>query len=100
MCEAMRKTFEGHGYLADPHTAVALDAAAGAAIPVGMAAVPVAVLATASPCKFEESLSAALGAERWTTYTESRDFPAAARAVLAAPERPFWKLQSKGSLTA
>merc|ERR1719482_194176 len=88
MCEALRKGFQEYSYLSDPHTAVALSAAwdvyAG-----HIQKRPVAVLATASPCKFEVAITTALGTSQWNAYVGSDAFPAAGRAVLAARERPF-----------
>jgi len=101
MCETVRRCLDQHGYLVDPHTAVALAAAwrTYGHTPAA-SAVPVAVLATASPCKFEASITEAIGPARWATYAAGADFPAAARALLAAEERPFGRLRSQGPLAA
>lgn len=110
MCAALRRAADEHNYLADPHTAVALSTAwdvygdevrspTGGAAAASTAA-PVVVLATASPCKFEASLTAALGPSRWWAYAQGPDFPAAARQVLATEERPFAKLAGQGALEA
>ncbi len=53
----LRARFEADGYLADPHTAVALRVAARQ-----KGAAPMLVLSTASPCKFPRDVLAALGA--------------------------------------
>jgi threonine synthase len=95
-------------YLADPHTAVALSAAeqlgylycnnnnnnnSGEDHVVNdnknetTAAAATALLATASPCKFEHSVTAALGPEAWRQYYHSTEFPAAARTLMEQPER-------------
>jgi len=103
MCAAIRRGLDKYNYLADPHTAVALAAAwavygdtpAGPAEPF---APPVVVLATASPCKFEASITEAIGATRWSAYINGPDFPREARAVLEAAEVPPTRLQAKGSL--
>jgi len=99
MCAAVRTAVEQHGYLADPHTAVALAAAGRLYGEEGnISKVPAVVMATASPCKFEVALTEALGAERWSAYLASTDFPKEARAVLSASEGPCGLLKSQGSL--
>jgi len=103
MCETVRHSLERHGYLVDPHSAVALAAAwrtYGDLPSEPPAAVPVAALATASPCKFEHAITEAVGAQRWAAYAGSSDFPEAARAVLAAEEGPYGRLRSRGELVA
>ncbi len=57
---ALKKTYERSGYVADPHTAVALHAVDCFRAETGTAR-PVAVLATASPYKFSRPVLAALG---------------------------------------
>ncbi|MDE2732063.1 MAG: threonine synthase [Bacteroidota bacterium] len=52
--ESMRRVYEAHGYIADPHTAVALEA-------VQSVHAPVLVLATAHPAKFADTVQRALG---------------------------------------
>jgi threonine synthase len=47
--------------------------------------VPVAILSTASPCKFEESVTVALGEEAWKAYFES-GFPASGKAIMTREE--------------
>lgn len=100
MCDALRRACEDHGYMADPHTAVALAAAwdVDATQRHGEGEPPLAILATAHPCKFEDSVTVALGAERWRAYEASKAFPEAARAVLAAQERPSQTLPAEGTL--
>jgi threonine synthase len=92
MCETVRKFDHDYNYLADPHTAVALCAAEKLGYLVATSKSsskrPVlAVLATASPCKFEHSMTTAVGTKRWKDYLESDSFPAAAKRILALPER-------------
>ena len=53
----MRTSYEKSGYLADPHTAVALAAVERLRLPPG----EVVVLATAHPAKFSETVYAAVG---------------------------------------
>eukprot|EP00980_Cylindrotheca_fusiformis_P029875 scaffold23998_cov166-Cylindrotheca_fusiformis.AAC.1 len=47
----------------------------------------VALLATASPCKFESVLTIALGKDQWKIY-EKEHFPETGRDILSKPERP------------
>ena len=47
---------------------------------------PMAILATASPCKFEESVTEAIGKNGWAQYYESDDFPKRARALMEKDE--------------
>lgn len=99
MCAAVRHVLDRHSYLADPHTAVALATAWDVyGEEPSPAACPVVVLATASPCKFEASITEAVGTERWAEYTRGPQFPEAARTVLATPERPYARLAGCGSL--
>eukprot|EP00928_Gymnodinium_smaydae_P027731 TRINITY_DN21349_c0_g1_i1.p2 TRINITY_DN21349_c0_g1~~TRINITY_DN21349_c0_g1_i1.p2 ORF type:complete len:520 (+),score=142.01 TRINITY_DN21349_c0_g1_i1:51-1610(+) len=116
MAAAMRRALDAFGYLADPHTAVALAAAwdvygadgDGVDVAAGSGGSdagpgsrrPVAVMATASPCKFEACVSEAVGVERWRSYAASAAFPASARAVLAAAERPPERFRRKHDLAA
>lgn len=88
MCATLRHVREAFGYLADPHTAVALDAARqlGYDVDRGPNAPPVAVLSTASPCKFEESVTTAVGPNVWQSYMTSNDFPASAKQILDKQE--------------
>lgn len=99
MCEALRRARHSHGYLADPHTGVAL-AAAWEEYGSGATAVPVAVLATASPCKFQEALTATFGRDMWEEYLSGNTFPKEARNVLAAPEVQLSSFKSRGPLAA
>jgi len=100
MCAAVRAAVEQHGYLADPHTAVALAAAWRLYGEGNTSKVPAVVMATASPCKFQVAITEAVGAARWSAYLASTDFPKEARAVLSASEGPCGLLKSKGSLVA
>lgn len=60
--DAIRRVFEKHGYLLDPHTAVAWKASEDYASKT-TDCTPCVVLSTASPYKFPQSVLAALGAE-------------------------------------
>jgi threonine synthase len=46
---------------------------------------PVAILSTASPCKFEESVTVALGKDGWNRYYQE-EFPERARDVMSRKE--------------
>lgn len=110
MCQAAARVYADYQYLADPHTAVAFSAAyqlgylpsppqtnasTGDNMASNTATNPVAtkmasatvLLATASPCKFEEAVTAAVGKDVWMQYCESDQFPAAARHMLSLPEQ-------------
>ncbi len=59
---SMRRVYEATGYVADPHTAVGLEAVRRQRA-LGALQGPVVVLATAHPAKFPETVHAALGFE-------------------------------------
>ncbi|GAX09797.1 hypothetical protein FisN_11Lh233 [Fistulifera solaris] len=84
MCTTTRQVWKEHHYLMDPHTAVAM----GAAETLGYSGKIAAVFATASPCKFEESVTMAVGKDTWDMFAQSDQFPATARAMLLRNERP------------
>jgi len=58
----MRRVYEETGYVADPHTAVGLEAAQRFRRDSGEEA-PIIVLSTADPAKFPETVQEALGIE-------------------------------------
>jgi threonine synthase len=88
MCQYMQKMHKIYNYFADPHTCVALAAAEklGYLIENEKLVRPVAILATASPCKFEESCTIALGQDGWQTYKETM-FPIKASEILTKEEK-------------
>lgn len=114
MCTAAKMVYSDYKYLTDPHTAVAFSAAyqLGYLVPGGggssgenkisnstdgnelgaatthTTSGATALLATASPCKFEHSVTTAVGSEIWQEYFASDQFPAAAKRILDLPERP------------
>ena len=73
LCATLQEVLDGMKYWADPHTGVAF-AAAKELNYLGKQSKPVALLATASPCKFEETISEALGKEKWNEYVR-KHFP-------------------------
>jgi threonine synthase len=89
MCARLQTVWQDYQYLADPHTAVALDAAhqLGYTSATSTPTTPVAILATASPCKFEESVTAAVGNQVWQQYVQG-DFPPAAKTILERAQVP------------
>jgi len=87
--EALRRCRDVHGVTVDPHAAVALAGAAALGY-FADGGTPVAVLATAHACKFEEAVVAAIGADAWHDYRASSSFPRRAAALETAPEtEPF-----------
>jgi len=88
MCETIKDFYLQHNYFADPHTAVALK---GAEIlgyfgnDSSQDNVHSIILATASPCKFQEAVTAALGHEVWESYFEYK-LPARAKAIYLTEE--------------
>ena len=97
MCAKTQQLKKEYNYLVDPHTAVALAAAeklgyqlaAGEDGGAGAAtSTPAAILSTASPCKFEESVTVAVGKDAWQDYATSDLFPAAGKALMERAEIP------------
>lgn len=86
MCAITQKVWKEHGYLMDPHTAVAMGAAEKLGYYDTNKSIAV-VFATASPCKFEESVTIAVGRNTWKLFETSDQFPASARTMLSRTER-------------
>lgn len=90
MCSMLRSVLLSYNYLADPHTAIALCAVEKLGLGIdNQHERPLALLSTASPCKFEEAVTEAIGVDHWTNYFESDKFPEAARAIMSKAEVPF-----------
>ena len=93
MCKSIQETYECFdNYLCDPHTAVAVASAKKLGL---YADTPtqsrrkVVIIATASPCKFEEAVTLALGKESWNDW-KSDFFPSRAQRTLELDEiKPF-----------
>ena len=68
MCHAMKRSVDEFSYLPCPHSAVALGAHFECPWPDQSTAR--VIFATASPCKFEASVKAALGPESWRRYED------------------------------
>jgi threonine synthase len=106
MCDAIRYIYNTYNqYMIDPHTAVAFSAAfqlqyihqhqqqQESTVPETLPDEPgtlqpnhdstTVVLATASPCKFEHSVSTAVGGSTWDTYLNSTAYPVPAKRILS-----------------
>jgi len=95
MCETICSIQQKYKYLADPHTAVALCAAKKLGYSLDQEQkIPAALLATASPCKFKESVSAAIQEQGWADYVAT-SFPDEAKVVLEKPENPVIVYKAK-----
>lgn len=86
MCETICRVRKEYGYTVDPHTAVAISAAHQLGYytcknDVSTESQPVAILSTACPCKFQESMTIALGTEGWKIYVDE-EFPKRATKIL------------------
>jgi threonine synthase len=92
MCSSMKKVYDELGYCIDPHTAVAVAAADKMDYDLyntNYNGKPYAILSTASPCKFEESVTIGIGPIKWNEYRKS-NFPSRAVSVLERDEiEPF-----------
>ena len=96
MCSAMVNAKEKLGYFMDPHTAVAFAAADKLGCnfhereesSTGTIGPAVAIMATASTCKFQEAVTEALGVEGWDEYRNSGAFPNRASEYMAKDETP------------
>ena len=89
-CQALLHTYNAYDHFVDPHTAVALSAAEKLGYPVFDKSTkegnPVVILATASPCKFQEAVTTALGENGWDKYRKT-GFPARALQTIASKEK-------------
>lgn len=107
MCTATRTVLADCDYVTDPHTAVAFAAAlkfgyycgAGNNYDNDPKSQIVALLSTASPCKFQKAVTEAVGEKGWNDYFES-GFPVRAKAIMTRKEIPPIVYQAKrgGSL--
>jgi len=93
MCSAMVNAKEKLECVIDPHTAVAFSAAAQLGYDTysneeGCRGSAVAIMATASPCKFEEAVTIALGEDGWYEYMASGSVPKRANEYMSKPEVP------------
>ena len=112
LCTTMRSVHDQYKYFVDPHTGVAVTAAErlgyiqfsndtnndkddgskkkrkldGMNESNSSSSSAVVIMATASPCKFEEAVTIALGEKRWKKYYESKEFPQQAKQTMERPE--------------
>ena len=91
LCKIMRDVLDGYGYWVDPHTGVAFAAAQQLGYlenkPHNSSSNAVAIMATASPCKFQKAVTTALGEEKWEEY-ERNHFPTRGKDLRDKEERP------------
>ncbi len=86
LCETMQNVLKSYGYFTDPHTGVAFAAAQQLGY-FSESLDPVAIMATASPCKFETAMTVAVGQEKWNEY-EEHYFPARGKDLKDKDEIP------------
>lgn len=104
VCAVTREILHEYNYWVDPHTAVAIAAAKywGYWNPENNPgnSPAVAIVATASPCKFQAAVTVALGEQRWREY-EASHFPKQGTALLQQPEIPpiHYPASTEGTLT-
>lgn len=89
-CNALQRISKKFDYVVDPHTAVAIAAADKLGYPVFQDieqddTFPIVILATASPCKFQETVTVALGQDGWDMYRQ-HEFPVRALRTLEMKE--------------
>mmetsp|Transcript_32958 Transcript_32958/g.69364 ORF Transcript_32958/g.69364 Transcript_32958/m.69364 type:complete len:446 (-) Transcript_32958:118-1455(-) len=99
MCSALRQAYTSFNYVADPHTAVALAAAEKLSYSFtekssSKEMMPMAILATASPCKFQKAVTVALGEDGWKSW-EEQHFPARAQKTLQKEENESFHYPQK-----
>jgi threonine synthase len=93
LCDTIREVLDSYDYWTDPHTGIAFAAAHQLGYidwdecQKKASSAPVALMATASPCKFQESVTTALGKDKWKEYMDN-EFPEVAKEILARQEEP------------
>lgn len=91
LCVVTREVLKEFDYWTDPHTGVACAAAKrwGYFKPEtdSTNSPTVAIMATASPCKFQAAMTTTVGAEKWKEY-DARHFPDRGREVMQKAEIP------------
>jgi threonine synthase len=100
MISALRRVHKRLNYIADPHTAVAMAAAMKVGrgfTEVAEEMMPVVILATASPCKFQEQMTVALGEDGWISWKE-HNFPTKANETRLTKEiEPHYFPRTEGA---
>ena len=75
LCETIQGVLKTYDYWIDPHTGVAFSAAQQLGyFSESPKCNPVAIMATASPCKFQAAMTEAVGSDHWKEY-EEHHFP-------------------------
>lgn len=103
MCNALRKAHDTLNYVADPHTAVAMAAAEKLGYgfntkpSLDQEMMPVVMLATASPCKFQKAVTVALGVDGWTQWVIDSFPPSAENTLRMEENEPFHYPQKEGT---
>jgi threonine synthase len=99
LCETIQNVVRDWNYFADPHTSVALCAAEklgydiaktkdkSATTATSHTKTAVAIIATASPCKFQEAMTTALGDSKWQEYMVTK-FPKSGLDTMEKLETP------------
>lgn len=91
LCEVTRDVLNDFDYWVDPHTGIAFAAAKqwgyfqNEKEPTNAATV--AIMATASPCKFQAAMTTIVGEEKWKEY-DNLHFPERGREIMQKAERP------------
>lgn len=88
MCQSMKRVYDEFDYCIDPHTAVGVAAAEKLGYNLydkNFDASVFAILSTASPCKFEESVTIGIGETEWAKYAE-KSFPSRATSIIGKDE--------------
>ena len=91
MCSSMKRVYDEFNYCIDPHTAVAVAAAEKMGYDLynfdddDDHRPPYAIMSTASPYKFEESVTIGIGKMKWQAYAESH-FPRRTASILKKDE--------------
>jgi threonine synthase len=81
MCATIQSIKQDYDYTVDPHTAVAFSSAMSLGYNLRQQTSLVAILSTASPCKFQESMTVALGSEGWNDYVNT-EYPEQAGRIM------------------
>ena len=102
MCNSLRKVHDKLNYVADPHTAVAMACAEKLGYDFTEEVsegemIPMVLVSTASPCKFQHAVEVALGKDGWKQWEDS-SFPDRARETLEMTENePYHYVQTEGA---
>jgi threonine synthase len=97
MCDAMSVFHQLYGYLLDPHTAIAVKGAEKLGYfskDSAATSTNFVILATASPCKFQEAITVALGHDAWEHYESN--LPNRVKAIISAEEIEPYQYQNDG----